>query len=583
MSLKTLKKDLSVVLAAAALLLGAFLLPPPAHAHRITSGRNFLQSGNDGDSSTTESDSGFELIGRYQSLLRGCSDNQVLKWDETEDDWNCENDVSGSGGSAIALDLDDDDSDESSDLTEIATFGDDNNIFTEPADDKLEIDVGQPWPTADLANALSANGSNCSAGSAPLGVDASGAAESCTDFEEDLSNSAGLAGALSDETGTGASVFATSPTLVTPALGTPSALVLTNATGLPSGGIASTFITGFDAVGTFESGDTFPCNEAGVGIRECDFDDLPSASGTPGGTNEDIQFNDSGSFGGTDDFIWNGTSVALGDDIAMCFGAFCEFQIDYDDSVDDQLLFRTSKEASQAITDPMVEFLYDIDGTGMTANQQIFGLAVGSQASNTPKFTVDEDGDGVFAGALAISGAFTGATIDPDLINDEDQGDVNISSDVWQVQATQANAVDSDSYVDGSIDVEHHADDVITHAKIADADQQDSVGILIETPVDADDFLFHRFDEAVTVTGIDCIVEDSTSAVVVIVECDADGDNCGTSRMSESLTCAVTNTADDGTIGESGIVAGARLRAQVGTVTGTPGHVNVTVYYTWDD
>lgn len=45
--------------------------------------------------------------------------------------------------------------------------------------------------------------------------------------------SAQLAGIMSDETGSGALVFATSPTLVTPALGTPSALVLTNATGLP--------------------------------------------------------------------------------------------------------------------------------------------------------------------------------------------------------------------------------------------------------------------------------------------------------------------------------------------------------------
>ena len=43
-----------------------------------------------------------------------------------------------------------------------------------------------------------------------------------------------LALAISDESGTGVVVFNTSPTLVTPALGTPSALVLTNATGTPS-------------------------------------------------------------------------------------------------------------------------------------------------------------------------------------------------------------------------------------------------------------------------------------------------------------------------------------------------------------
>ena len=46
-------------------------------------------------------------------------------------------------------------------------------------------------------------------------------------------SSANLISAVTDETGTGALVFATSPTLVTPALGTPASGVLTNATGLP--------------------------------------------------------------------------------------------------------------------------------------------------------------------------------------------------------------------------------------------------------------------------------------------------------------------------------------------------------------
>ena len=46
--------------------------------------------------------------------------------------------------------------------------------------------------------------------------------------------SAELAGVISDETGSGALVFATSPTLVTPNLGTPSAINLTNATNTPT-------------------------------------------------------------------------------------------------------------------------------------------------------------------------------------------------------------------------------------------------------------------------------------------------------------------------------------------------------------
>lgn len=48
-----------------------------------------------------------------------------------------------------------------------------------------------------------------------------------------LTDSSGIAANISDETGSGALVFATSPTLVTPALGTPASGVATNLTGLP--------------------------------------------------------------------------------------------------------------------------------------------------------------------------------------------------------------------------------------------------------------------------------------------------------------------------------------------------------------
>jgi hypothetical protein len=47
---------------------------------------------------------------------------------------------------------------------------------------------------------------------------------------------------LASTTGSGAVVLATSPTLVTPALGTPSALVLTNATGLPQAGLGTNVV-----------------------------------------------------------------------------------------------------------------------------------------------------------------------------------------------------------------------------------------------------------------------------------------------------------------------------------------------------
>jgi len=62
-----------------------------------------------------------------------------------------------------------------------------------------------------------------------------------------------LLGALTDETGTGSAVFATSPTLVTPALGTPSALVGTNITGTATAFTASNVTTNANLTGAVTS------------------------------------------------------------------------------------------------------------------------------------------------------------------------------------------------------------------------------------------------------------------------------------------------------------------------------------------
>ena len=104
---------------------------------------------------------------------------------ETTDNWVLQGDGAGSG-SAVVLDIGDDGGDDSADMDELATTGDDNQIFTEITEDKLLIRVGNNWPTSDTADALSANGGNCGAGEYPLGVDAAGAVESCTDATTEI-------------------------------------------------------------------------------------------------------------------------------------------------------------------------------------------------------------------------------------------------------------------------------------------------------------------------------------------------------------------------------------------------------------
>jgi hypothetical protein len=66
-------------------------------------------------------------------------------------------------------------------------------------------------------------------------------------------SSANLAAALTDETGTGAAVFATSPTLVTPALGTPTSGVMTNVTGTAAGLTAGNVTTNANLTGMVTS------------------------------------------------------------------------------------------------------------------------------------------------------------------------------------------------------------------------------------------------------------------------------------------------------------------------------------------
>ena len=131
-----------------------------------------------------------------------------------------------------------------------------------------------------------------------------------------------------------------------------------------------------------------------------------AGAGTPGGADTEIQYNNGGAFGAIANFIWDDTDIVVKDDQDFAWGDGRDWKSQYDEGVDNQLLFITANTSATATTDPMFEILV---GTTPTADQQVFGIAKGTQASNTALFTVDEDGDveiaGVFYQAAIVAAA----------------------------------------------------------------------------------------------------------------------------------------------------------------------------------
>jgi hypothetical protein len=185
----------------------------------------------------------------------------------------------------------------------------------------LPISTGVSGLGTGVATALAVNVGSSGAplvNGGVLGTPSSGTATNLTG----LPLSTGVTGTLpvlnggtgvTTSTGSGNNVLSTSPTLVTPILGTPTSATLTNATGLP----LSTGVTGTLPVANGGTGTATPSIVAGTNVTVTGTwpNQTIAASGggggTPGGSTTQVQYNNAGAFGGITGATTNGTALTL--------------------------------------------------------------------------------------------------------------------------------------------------------------------------------------------------------------------------------------------------------------------------------
>lgn len=103
------------------------------------------------------------------------------------------------------------------------------------------------------------------------------------------------------------------------------------------------------------------------------------------------------------------------------------------------------------------------------------------------------------------------------------------------------------------------------------------LSFVIPAPAEADDINIMKAPYGMTILGINCIVQGTTSATGQIQECDSAGANCA--DLDSDIVCDADGAADDGSLTDSAIASGAWLRWKTTSLSGTPTFLTVTVRY----
>jgi hypothetical protein len=130
---------------------------------------------------------------------------------------------------------------------------------------------------------------------------------------------------------------------------------------------------------------------------------------------------------------------------------------------------------------------------------------------------------------------------------------------------------------------EHSTDSTTGQSRTYDGTRQNVfspiqfISFVIAAPADTDDINVMKAPYGMTILGIDCIVQGTTSVTGQIQECTSAGASCG--DLDSDITCDADGAADDGTLTDSTIASGAWLRWKTTSLSGTPTFLTVTVRY----